>query len=151
MEYRKSQTAKNSVGLDHECAVLDNTRWYSVQSHREEHRNTFDLDILYSLHRAIQKCVLLCPYCEGFDGAISVGKFFPLSLSEIHKENCIIPRSIYDINSSRIELSIKATMSDSAATNKISMTEATSAAQHSDNIAHALAGAGGGLLSMTLT
>lgn len=29
--------------------------------------------------------------------------------------------------------------------------QATSAAQQGDNIAHALAGAGGGLLSMTLT
>ena len=35
--------------------------------------------------------------------------------------------------------------------NKKAMTQATSAAQHGDNIAHALAGAGGGLLSMTLT
>ena len=42
-------------------------------------------------------------------------------------------------------------MSDSPAPNKRSMAEATSAPQHIDNIAHALAGAGGGLLSMTLT
>ena len=31
------------------------------------------------------------------------------------------------------------------------MAQTTSAAQHGENIAHALAGAGGGLLSMTLT
>ena len=31
------------------------------------------------------------------------------------------------------------------------MAQTTSAAQQGDNIAHALAGAGGGLLSMTLT
>ena len=48
-------------------------------------------------------------------------------------------------------ISVNATMPDSPALNKRSMAEATSAAQHSNNIAHALAGAGGGLLSMTLT
>ena len=35
--------------------------------------------------------------------------------------------------------------------NKEAMAESTSAAQQGDNIAHALAGAGGGILSMTLT
>lgn len=46
---------------------------------------------------------------------------------------------------------MKTTMSQPAAPSKEAMTRATSAAQHGDNIAHALAGAGGGLLSMTLT
>ena len=42
-------------------------------------------------------------------------------------------------------------MSQTASTNKEAMAQTTSAAQQGDNIAHALAGAGGGLLSMTLT
>ena len=46
---------------------------------------------------------------------------------------------------------MKHTMSKISTPNKEAMAPATSAAQHGDNIAHALAGAGGGLLSMTLT
>ncbi len=42
-------------------------------------------------------------------------------------------------------------MSQSANSKKEAMAQATSASQQGDNIAHALAGAGGGLLSMTLT
>lgn len=43
-------------------------------------------------------------------------------------------------------------MSQSTTTNnKEAMAQATSASQQGDNIAHALAGAGGGLLSMSLT
>ncbi len=42
-------------------------------------------------------------------------------------------------------------MSQSADSKKEAMAQTTSAAQQGDNIAHALAGAGGGLLSMTLT
>ena len=42
-------------------------------------------------------------------------------------------------------------MSRSAGSKKEAMAQTTSAAQQGDNIAHALAGAGGGLLSMTLT
>ncbi|KAL2041680.1 hypothetical protein N7G274_005464 [Stereocaulon virgatum] len=42
-------------------------------------------------------------------------------------------------------------MSQSASRNKEAMAQTTSAAQQGDNIAHALAGAGGGLLSLTLT
>lgn len=42
-------------------------------------------------------------------------------------------------------------MSQSANSKKEAMAQTTSAAQQGDNIAHALAGAGGGLLSMTLT
>ena len=42
-------------------------------------------------------------------------------------------------------------MSQSANSKAEAMAQTTSAAQQGDNIAHALAGAGGGLLSMTLT
>ena len=42
-------------------------------------------------------------------------------------------------------------MSQSANSKQEAMAQTTSAAQQGDNIAHALAGAGGGLLSMTLT
>lgn len=42
-------------------------------------------------------------------------------------------------------------MSQSSASNKEAMAQATTPTQLGDNIAHALAGAGGGLLSMTLT
>ena len=42
-------------------------------------------------------------------------------------------------------------MSQSEKSKKEAMAQTTSAAQQGDNIAHALAGAGGGLLSMTLT
>ena len=42
MEYRNSQAENNNMGLDHECAVLNNLysedRWL-------EHRNTLDHDI----------------------------------------------------------------------------------------------------------
>lgn len=43
------------------------------------------------------------------------------------------------------------TMSQSTNSKKEAMAQTTSASQQGDNIAHALAGAGGGLLSMTLT
>ena len=42
-------------------------------------------------------------------------------------------------------------MSQSSDHKREAMAQTTSAAQQGDNIAHALAGAGGGLLSMTLT
>ena len=42
-------------------------------------------------------------------------------------------------------------MSRSPASDQGATAQAISAVQHGDNIAHALAGAGGGLLSMTLT
>ena len=42
-------------------------------------------------------------------------------------------------------------MSQLEKSKKEGMAQTTSAAQQGDNIAHALAGAGGGLLSMTLT
>lgn len=42
-------------------------------------------------------------------------------------------------------------MSQSPSSKKEAMAQTTSASQQGDNIAHALAGAGGGLLSMTLT
>ena len=42
-------------------------------------------------------------------------------------------------------------MSQSSNSKKEAMAQTTSASQQGDNIAHALAGAGGGLLSMTLT
>ena len=42
-------------------------------------------------------------------------------------------------------------MFDSPASNKGKTARAISAVQHGDNIAHALAGAGGGLLSLMLT
>ena len=42
-------------------------------------------------------------------------------------------------------------MSQSVSPNKEAMAQTTSAAQQGDNIAHALAGAGGGILSTTLT
>ena len=110
----------------------------------------------YSLHRAIRKYLLPCPYCEDFDSAVSIGDFFPCGLSEVpyikkfrFRECLSFPAAFYNIYYARIL--IKATMSGSPAPNERPMAEATSAAQHGDNIAHALAGAGGGLLSMTLT
>ena len=42
-------------------------------------------------------------------------------------------------------------MSQSSDSKREAMAQTTSASQQGDNIAHALAGAGGGLLSMTLT
>lgn len=42
-------------------------------------------------------------------------------------------------------------MSQPSTPGKEAVAQVASAVQHGDNIAHALAGAGGGLLSMTLT
>ena len=55
--------------------------------------------MIYGLHRALRKYVLLCAYCEGFDSAVSIGDF---GLSGVRKEISvkgmrIVPRIMYNM------------------------------------------------------